>query len=232
MRSLAGLVMAAAVLAGVGLGTGGCTMPLPEVEPAPGSSAGAGGPPGAPVPAASEAAAQLDGLTVARARAMTGYSRDKFPHWRKVDSNCDTRDLVLRRDGTDVQVSQSCNVSKGRWVSVYDEKVVTDPDLIDVDHMIPLANAWRSGADSWTEPQRTEFANDLVRPQLIAVSRSSNRAKGDQDPSQWKPPNRGYWCEYARRWIAVKHHWQLSVTEREKSELREMLGSCRAQSTS
>ena len=70
--------------------------------------------------------------------------------------------------------------------------------------MVPLANAWRSGAGKWTEEQRTEFANDLTRPQLMAVSAASNRSKGDQDPSQWKPPQKDYWCEYAQRWIAVK----------------------------
>jgi hypothetical protein len=190
-----------------------------------------GGEPAAPAPAASEATAQLDALPVATARPMTGYSRDRFPHWRKVDENCDVRDAVLKRDGTAVQASRTCKITKGSWFSAYDAKTYTDPDLIDIDHMVPLANAWRSGADGWTNDQRAEFANDLTRPQLLAVSRSTNRAKGDQDPSQWKPANRDYWCEYARRWIVVKSFWKLTVTEREKSALREMLGKCREQSS-
>ena len=74
---------------------------------------------------------------------------------------------------------------------------------------------------------RVDFANDLTRPQLIAVSATSNRAKGDQDPSQWKPPKRGYWCEYAQDWVAVKHHWELSVTSEEKAALEDMLDTCR-----
>jgi hypothetical protein len=214
MRPLATL----AALGAIALTLGGC----PAV----------GGQSAAPSGAAESAAvAQLDALTVAPPRPMTGYSRERFPHWRKVDSNCDVRDVVLQRDGTDVQVSRTCNVQRGRWLSAYDRKTYTDPDLVDIDHMVPLANAWRSGADAWTDEQRAGFANDLTRPQLLAVSRTSNRAKGDQDPSQWKPPNRGYWCEYAQRWIAVKHYWRLTVTEREKSELREMLGSCQAQSS-
>jgi len=190
-----------------------------------------GGEAATPAPAASEATAQLDGLTVANARPMTGYSRDRFPHWRKVDENCDVRDAVLKRDGSAVQATRTCKITKGSWFSVYDAKTYTDPDLIDIDHMVPLANAWRSGADSWTDDQRAEFANDLTRPQLLAVSRSTNRAKGDQDPSQWKPKNHDYWCEYARRWIVVKSFWKLTVTDREKTALREMLGTCRAQSS-
>jgi hypothetical protein len=183
--------------------------------------------------AAGAAAAQttLASLTIATQHAMTGYSRDRFPHWRKVDEYCDVRDAVLKRDGTGVTASKTCKITKGTWASQYDNKTYKNPDLIDIDHMVPLADAWRSGADTWTDAQRSDFANDLVRPQLMAVSRSSNRAKGDQDPSQWKPPNRGYWCEYARRWITVKAYWTLTVTDKEKSALREMLGTCRAQSS-
>ena len=130
-----------------------------------------------------------------------------------------------------VQATKTCKITKGSWYSAYDGKTYTDPDLIDIDHMVPLADAWRSGADTWTDDQRTEFANDLTRPQLLAVSRATNRSKGDQDPSQWKPANRDYWCEYASRWIAVKSYWKLTVTSSEKSSLREMLGRCRAQSS-
>ena len=92
--------------------------------------------------------------------------------------------------------------------------------------MVPLADAWRSGASGWTDARRQDFANDLTRPQLIAVSSTTNRAKGDQDPSQWKPPNRDFWCQYAEDWIAVKRYWALTVTAAEKTALTDMLGAC------
>jgi hypothetical protein len=187
---------------------------------------------GPPQPGSSAAGDQLSQLTVAAARPMTGYSRDRFPHWRKLPgSECDTRDEVLKRDGTNVKADRFCKITSGSWRSLYDSKTVTDPQTIDIDHTVALANAWRSGADTWTTEQRTEFANDMVRPQLQAVSRTVNRAKGDQDPSQWRPPTRGYWCDYARRWIAVKHHWALTVTEREKTALQEMVRTCPEQSS-
>ena len=150
-----------------------------------------------------------------------------IPHWRKAGQNCDVRDTVLERDGTNIELS-GCNVVGGRWSSVYDDRTFTDPSDVDIDHMVPLANAWRSGADEWSDNERGDFANDLDRPQLFAVSASSNRAKGDQDPSQWKPPNRAYWCRYAEDWIAVKHHWELTVTSDEKAALGDMLGTCRS----
>jgi hypothetical protein len=117
-------------------------------------------------------------------------------------------------------------VVDGEWFSVYDGRVLTGPDQVDIDHTVPLANAWRTGAAKWDDDKRADFANDLTRPELIAVSRTSNRSKGDQDPAQWRPPNRGYWCEYAMDWIAVKHHWRLTVTAAEKAALLDMLETC------
>lgn len=174
---------------------------------------------------AREVQVALESLTVAAARPMTGYSRDRFSHWRKTGSNCDVRDTVLERDGKNVK-KNGCNVTGGEWFSVYDSATFHDPLEVDIDHMVPLANAWRSGADKWTDEKRSDFANDLDRPQLFAVSRSSNRSKGDQDPSQWKPSNFSYYCTYAKAWITVKKHWQLTVTKAEKSALTDMLGTC------
>lgn len=167
----------------------------------------------------------MDTLKVAKAGSMKGYSREKFPHWRSTGENCDVRDSVLKRDGTKVKLS-GCNVVAGSWKSIYDGKVLDSPTKIDIDHMVPLADAWRSGASAWTTDKRSDFANDLDDPQLVAVSAGSNRSKGDQDPSTWKPPAKASWCDYAQDWIAVKAHWKLSVTTAEKSALTDMLETC------
>jgi hypothetical protein len=182
---------------------------------------------GFPAAAASgDFAQQLAALKVAAKGSMSGYSRDRFPHWISQGNGCDTRDAVLKRDGKAVKATSTCKITSGTWLSVYDNKTYTDPQQLDVDHMVPLAEAWRSGASKWTDDQRTQFANDLTRPQLIAVSLSQNRSKGDQDPSQWKPPNHAYWCTYAQRWIAVKAYWKLTVSVAEKTALGDMLGTC------
>ena len=174
---------------------------------------------------AGDASAQLKKLVVGKAGSMKGYSREKFPHWRSAGANCDVRDSVLKRDGDKVKFS-GCNVVAGTWKSIYDGQVLNSPTKVDIDHVVPLANAWRSGAAAWTTDQRGDFANDLDDPQLVAVSASSNRSKGDQDPSTWKPTDSGSWCEYARDWIAVKTHWKLTVTTAEKSALADMLEKC------
>lgn len=208
------------VLCGLSLLVTGCD-PLD----APAQPAGAAQPT-PPAGDAGAAQAQLATLTVAAWHSMSGYSRDRFPHWISQGNGCDTRDVVLQRDGTGVTVGDHCKITTGAWLSPYDGKSYSDPEQLDIDHMVPLADAWRTGAADWTDAKRSDFANDLTRPQLLAVSLSANRSKGDQDPSQWKPPTHAYWCTYAQRWIAVKAYWQLTVTAAEKTALNEMLGTC------
>jgi len=202
--------LSAALAAALALGAAGC-VPVDE--------------PDVPPRTDGTAIQKLSQLTVASAGSMKGYSRERFPHWRDTGTNCDVRDTVLRRDGRNIRLS-GCNVVAGRWESAYDGRAFTDPSDVDIDHVVPLANAWRSGADEWDDAKRGDFANDTTRPQLIAVSASSNRAKGDQDPSQWKPANRSYWCQYAENWVTVKHYWRLTVTSAEKAALTEMLEGC------
>lgn len=183
--------------------------------------------PAEPATLPSGGAAALATLRVAPAHSMAGYSRKKFPHWITVSDNCTAREWVLRRDGRDVTTGTDCYPTGGRWYSVYEPRWIDDPSEVDIDHVVPLANAWRSGAHAWTTARRQAFANDVKGPALIAVSAASNRAKGDQSPDQWKPANAAYWCAYAQRWIAVKAEWKLSVTAAEKEALRAMMGRCR-----
>jgi hypothetical protein len=172
------------------------------------------------------AAQQLDALTVAAWGSMARYSRNRFEHWSRQDGGCNTRDLVLRRDGQGVTTGPDCDITSGTWTSPYDGRTVTDPTELDIDHVVPLANAWRTGASDWSDAQRERFANDMDSPELLAVSSTTNRSKGDQDPSQWRPPQRDFWCTYAGKWISVKSHWKLSVTVAEKSALTDMLETC------
>jgi hypothetical protein len=97
---------------------------------------------------------------------------------------------------------------------------------VDIDHVVPLAEAWRSGASGWTLSRRQSFANDLTRPQLIAVTDNVNQSKGDKSPDSWKPPLSSYYCTYARMWVRVKYVWSLTVTSAEKSSLTSMLATC------
>ncbi|KAG0016913.1 hypothetical protein BGZ81_010992 [Podila clonocystis] len=175
---------------------------------------------------AATARVYLNDLKLEAPHSMNGYSRAKFPHWTQQRGNCDTQEVILARDGTDVKTDDRCRVISGIWHSPYDDKTITSASQIVIDMVVPLANAWRSGADMWTIPERKQFANDLTHPQLVAVSAGANRSKGDQDPSTWKPPVKSYWCMYSRAWVQVKHVYQLTITDPEKAALTEMLNTC------
>jgi hypothetical protein len=155
----------------------------------------------------------------------TGYDRDLFPHWSSQGSGCDTRDTVLQRDGDDISVGDDCYIT-GSWYSVYDGATWYDPGDVDVDHLVPLAEAWASGASGWTTDEREVFANELTQPQLIAVTDDVNQEKSDQDPAEWMPPISDYHCTYARAWVQVKYEYGLSVDEAEYSALSSILAGC------
>jgi hypothetical protein len=177
----------------------------------------------------------LQGLEVAPPGSMSGYSREKFPHWSDADEfgwrglpddSCDVRDAALIRDGRDVRVGEGCDVISGRWRDPYAGGTYSDPSEIDIDHVVPLANAWRSGASSWDEALRERYAND---PEvLLSAEAGENRSRGDKGPEAWKPPLRGAWCDYATRWNNIQAEYDLTVNPQEKEALRQMLGTCEA----
>lgn len=177
-------------------------------------------------PSAAKTRTAIRKLKVARPLSMKGYSRDRFPHRTSPGRGCDTRDLPLIRDGRDVKVGSRCRIISGTWRSYYDGLTVKRARRVDIDHMVPLANAWRCGARRWTTARRRRFANDLENSQLIAVSASSNRSTGDQGPEAWKPPRGRAWCLYSRWWVQVKRYWRLTVRRAERTELWRMVATC------
>ncbi|MET9964229.1 HNH endonuclease family protein [Streptomyces sp. NPDC006326] len=180
-----------------------------------------------PTPISAAAARSYLATVTPQAEGSTsGYSRSLFPHWTTVSGTCNTRETVLKRDGANVVVDSSCASVSGSWYSEYDGATWTAAADLDIDHVVPLAEAWRSGASSWTTSKRQQFANDLTRPQLIAVTDNVNQAKGDLDPGKWLPSRTAYRCTYARMWVEVKQYWGLSMDSGEKSALVGILNGC------
>jgi hypothetical protein len=158
-----------------------------------------------------------------------GYARSKFTLWTDADHDgCDTRDEVLIAEGAKrPSVGAGCALTGGRWVSKYDGLSVTNPTGFDIDHLVPLNEAWQSGAWHWSSATRKAYANDLgYAASLIAVSAHSNRSKGDREPQDWMPERAAYSCQYVSRWVAVKWRWHLGVNSTERSYLSRELASC------
>ncbi|KAJ4391818.1 hypothetical protein N0V93_005438 [Gnomoniopsis smithogilvyi] len=181
-------------------------------------------PPG--IPTAASAKTQLAGLTVATQVDDGAYDRDLFPTWIDQGNSCNTREYVLQRDGTNVVVNAACTATSGSWYSPYDGATWTAASDVDIDHMVPLKNAWISGANGWTTARRQAFANDITRPQLWAVTDNVNQSKGDKSPDLWKPPLASYYCIYARAWVQVKSYYDLTISSAEKTALTSMLNTC------
>ncbi|MFI9630525.1 HNH endonuclease family protein [Streptomyces sp. NPDC052042] len=177
-------------------------------------------------PDAAKARELLGQLVVADENDVPGYSRSKFPHWITQHGTCDTREVVLQRDGQDVVQDDQCRATSGTWFSEYDGRTIESTSGIDIDHIVPLKEAWRSGASEWSADERRSFANDLVHSQLIAVSAGSNRSKGDKDPGNWRPPLQSYHCTYSRAWISVKADYDLTANPAEVDALSRMLDTC------
>lgn len=165
---------------------------------------------------------------VVAADQIGGYSRSLFKHWIDVDKDgCNTRYEVLIAEAVvKPKVGAGCYLTGGRWRSAYDGKVFTNPTGLDIDHMVPLAEAWRSGAWAWTAAQRMDFANDLEDSRsLIAVTASLNRSKGDRDVAGWLPLRAQ--CNYISNWIAVKWRFDLTVDPIEGEFLQDKITSCK-----
>jgi Protein of unknown function (DUF1524) len=157
-------------------------------------------------------------VVVAPELPEVGYERGLFVHWIDADGDgCDTRCEVLAAE----------RLPGGGWLSSYDGTTRSDPSGLDVDHVVALAEAWRSGASGWNPARRQAFANDLDDPgALVAVSEGANRSKGDRDPASWQPPAGGAWCGFATGWIATKVRWGLTADPAEVAALRTMLATC------
>lgn len=190
-----------------------------------------------PAPAGSKPAAgeqararkDLSGLRIASEGAGAGYARDKFgTRWKDTDHNgCDQRNDVLARDLGQVEKKGRCIVVAGRLTDPYSGKEIAfekkDAAEVQIDHVYPLALAWRMGASRWSEDRREQFANDHAN--LLAVWGVPNRQKSDSGPGEWKP-QKSFQCAYAIKYIAVAGKYSLPVTRPDHDALQTFLTRC------
>lgn len=221
----------AALLATAALALSGCSLNALTAPPAPSTTEAPAISPTSPDAAA--ALAQLETIPTKGRAPKTGYERDLFgPAWKDTDRNgCDTRNDILHRDLSAVEVqpgTRECVVLSGQLADPYTGDTVqfvrgSGPG-VDIDHLVPLMDAWQKGAQGWDHAKREQLANDPAN--LAATSASANRSKGDSDLATWLPPARSYWCTYTAEIVAVKTSYGLWMTTAEHGKASEILKEC------
>lgn len=219
------ILLVVAVVAGISIG-----LLMPKVNPTVGEMTGE-------YVATGSAAETLQSLTIDDQPSRAGYDRDSFG-FRQTDDDgngCDVREDVLARDLTDVRYRQhGCKVESGTLADPYTGKTIhfvrgaRTSSAVQIDHVVALENAWRSGASTWDQAKRYRFGNDMYN--LLAVDGPANQEKGSASAAYWLPTNGAYRCEYVARQIGVKAKYGLSVTTKEKRAMLSVLHSCPAQS--
>ncbi|MCX4984369.1 DUF1524 domain-containing protein [Streptomyces sp. NBC_00572] len=154
-----------------------------------------------------------------------GFQVSAFPHWNAgldATDGCDTRSEVLLAEAVDAPAAGTgCKLTGGRWTSYYDGQNVSDPAALRVDHLVPLAEAWESGASGWTAARRERFANDQgAAATLVAVTARSQRDKAGRDPADWVPSDAARYCRYVGEWVSTKLRWGLSADKDEVEALK------------
>ena len=187
-------------------------------------------PPPPPFALAPTPAPGLVQLAIAGPTHTDSYKRSLFGDWQDVDHDCqDTRaEVLIAESAAPITMKPgTCTVASGQWTDPWSGQVTTDGRALDVDHDVPLANAWRSGAWAWDSTRLHAYANDVAdADHLNAILLGENRSKGDGGPEQWKPPAPASWCHYALAWDHVKATWGLTATPAEWSALVAMAATC------
>jgi hypothetical protein len=183
---------------------------------------------GPPEPAPVDPVAELAHLVIDDNPDGAGYRRDLFMpggDWQDTDGNgCDARRDALRAQAAPPVTAPGCSTEGGRWPLVYVPGVTSNPSDVDVDHVVPLADAWRSGARHWPTDRLVAYAADPAV--LWVVDDGANQSKGDRGPDEWRPPSQTVWCTYARRWTSIKVTYGLTATTSERDALGHMLEEC------
>lgn len=178
----------------------------------------------------SSAKSELDKLEIKGRAPKTNYSRDQFGANWKVVKGCDTRNIILNRDLTNVVVDEKCNVVNGTLNDPYTGKIIQfirgsgSSSDVQIDHVVALSDAWQKGAQQLTLNRRIDLANDPI--ELLAVSGAANLQKSDGDAATWLPSNKSFRCLYVTRQIAIKQKYSLWVTQSEHDAIDTILNKC------
>lgn len=165
------------------------------------------------------------------------YQRlEQFGRWINdpTDDTCmNTRAQVLVRD-SEVEVkfraANRCIVQSGQWLDPYAGDEMTESKEVQIDHVVPLKNAYVTGASKWDLKTRKLYANFMgVDYHLLPVNGHENMSKGDKGPDAYIPPNEKIRCDYLQHWLKIKAVWNLVMTKAEAETIQKMISEAHCQ---
>lgn len=161
---------------------------------------------------------------------IPSYRRSDWPHWTDDDHDCQTtRTEVLAEESLSPVTwdEQGCRVIAGEWVDAYSGEFVSDPRVLDVDHVLALQLAHYSGGWRWSREKKRDYANNLDEPDhLFAVTARMNRQKGAKGPSRWLPPLEDSHCWYLSVFHGIANRWNLELPPADQRVMARSLGAC------
>lgn len=180
----------------------------------------------------------LDELEIKKPDYSIKYNRMDWKHWSNTQSSCwntreeamynqaekNTIELLDKYRNSTNNKKIACYISKGNWISLYDNKLLEKPSQVDVDHVYPLGRASVMGGASFDSKTKEKFANDMNN--LLAVSARTNRSKGSKGPGEWMPENKSSWCIYGKSYTFVAKKYNLGITTEDKNALKKALLTC------
>lgn len=184
----------------------------------------------------------LEEIEIRSAYDGDDYERSDWGGWERLeDTGCTTQQTMLIRDTIpDTQVldeEDNCILVYGATHSPYTMEYIehdrTSEDFtrtpFDIDHVVSIHDAWRSGGHEWDAEQREAFYNDTEN--LVATDFSSNRRKGNRDISEYLPEDQGQYCEFASTVVYVKDKYNLSMTQAEHDVAFDILSDADCEDT-
>lgn len=186
----------------------------------------------------------LDEIVIAEELSMDSYDRDEWAPNGWVDADdtgCDTQqDILLRDTDSESQVvdnADDCRLIYGTATDPFSGQFIEhDRDAedfgrtpFDIDHIVPIGEAHRSGAADWDDQTRQEFYQD--KENLLAVDAAQNRAKSDADVNNYLPPNQALYCDYVATHVYIKHKYDLTMDQAEYDVAASVLDDEECQAT-
>lgn len=113
--------------------------------------------------------------------------------------------------------ADGCRVRMGQWRDALDGKRLTDPESIELTHLVPLDWAMNRGAGTWTAEMRHRFYMD--RRNLVTTTPEGRAAMNGKTPMEWRPYMPWAACHHAHTFWEITQSYPFQISQQEQVNL-------------